>query len=52
LATFFARNEAAMPVWLEVVLNLAGYAGFLALAARSSSRGGNSNDDHICGDKT
>jgi len=51
LATFFARNEAAMPVWLEVVLNLAGYAGFLALAARSTSRGGSSNDDHICDDK-
>jgi hypothetical protein len=47
-----ARKEAAMPVWLEVVLNLAGYVGFLALAARSTSRGGHPNDDHTRGDKT
>jgi hypothetical protein len=46
-----SRKEAAMPAWLEVMLNLAGYVGFLALAARSS-RVGHSNDDHICGDKT
>lgn len=37
-----------MPVWLEVVIDLVGYAGFLALAARS----GNSNDDQICDDNT
>jgi hypothetical protein len=41
-----------MPVWLEVVLNLVGYAGFLALATRSTSRIDSSNDDHACGDKT
>jgi hypothetical protein len=41
-----------MPVWLDVALNLVGYAGFLALAARSSSRSGNSNDGHICDDNT
>jgi hypothetical protein len=40
-----------MPVWLEVVLNLVGYAGFLALAARSTSRSDSSNDDHASGDK-
>jgi hypothetical protein len=34
-----------MPAWLEVLLNLIGYAGFLALAARSASRSGKSNDD-------
>ncbi|WP_283805926.1 hypothetical protein [Bradyrhizobium japonicum] len=26
-----------MPAWLEVVLNLSGYAGFLALASRGSA---------------
>ena len=41
-----------MPVWLEMVLNLAGYAGFLALAARSASHGSESNDDHMWDDKT
>ncbi len=41
-----------MPVWLDVLLNLVGYAGFLALAARSPSRSGGSGDDHICGGKT
>ncbi len=40
-----------MPAWLEVLLDLVGYAGFLTLAARSTSRCGNSNDDHVCGDK-
>lgn len=27
-----------MPVWLELVVNVAGYAGFLALAARGDAR--------------
>lgn len=40
-----------MPAWLEVLLDLVGYAGFLALAARSTSSGANSNDDHVCGEK-
>jgi hypothetical protein len=40
-----------MPAWLEVLLNLIGYAGFLTLAARGASGRGNSNDDHICGGK-
>ncbi|WP_036017661.1 hypothetical protein [Bradyrhizobium sp. WSM1743] len=26
-----------MPVWLEVLLNLAGYAGFVALASRGAA---------------
>ena len=34
-----------MPAWLEVLVNLAGYAGFLALAANSGGRVGPSNDD-------
>jgi hypothetical protein len=45
-------NEAAMPVWLEVVLNLMGYAGFLALAVHSTSRAGNAGDDQNRGGET
>ena len=41
-----------MPAWLELLLNLGGYAGFLALATRSASPGRSSNDDHCCGGKT
>ena len=41
-----------MPAWLEVVVNLVGYAGFLALASRSASRSRASDDDHIRGDET
>ena len=26
-----------MPVWLEVLLNLSGYAGFVALASRGTA---------------
>jgi hypothetical protein len=44
---FVSGNEAAMPAWLEVLLNLVGYAGFLALATRSARRAGNSNDDRV-----
>ncbi|WP_283808710.1 hypothetical protein [Bradyrhizobium centrolobii] len=40
-----------MPPWLEVLLNLFGYAGFLALATRGAWRPRASGDDHICGDK-
>ena len=38
-----------MPAWLEVLLNLVGYAGFLALATRGASRAGRSNDDNVRG---
>jgi hypothetical protein len=38
-----------MPAWLEVLLNVVGYAGFLALAARGASGRGSANDDHTCG---
>lgn len=38
-----------MPAWLEVLLNLVGYAGFLALATRGARRAGGSNDDQIRG---
>jgi hypothetical protein len=30
-------EEADMPAWLEVLLNLSGYAGFLALASRGTT---------------
>jgi hypothetical protein len=37
-----------MPAWLEVLLNLVGYAGFLALAARSASQArGPGDDSHL-----
>ncbi|WP_300261504.1 hypothetical protein [Bradyrhizobium sp.] len=41
-----------MPVWLEVLLNLVGYVGFLALVLHSGTRNGKSGDDHICGGKS
>lgn len=41
-----------MPVWLEVLLNLVGYVGFLALVLHSGARNGKSGDDHTCGGKT
>lgn len=37
-----------MPVWLEMLLNVGGLAGFLALAARSSGRR-RANDDRVSG---
>ncbi|WP_283810348.1 hypothetical protein [Bradyrhizobium guangdongense] len=39
-----------MPVWLEMLLNVGGLAGFLALAARSSRRG-RASDDRVSGTK-
>lgn len=30
-------GEADMPAWLEVLLNLSGYAGFVALASRGTA---------------
>ena len=41
-----------MPAWLELLLNLGGYAGFLALATRSASPGRSSSDDHFRDGKT
>ncbi len=38
-----------MPAWLEVLLNLVGYAGFVALATRSSSPSDKSGGGHISG---
>ncbi|WP_283817715.1 hypothetical protein [Bradyrhizobium canariense] len=39
-----------MPVWLEVLLNLSGYAGFVALASRGTACPGHCSDDQIYGD--
>ncbi|WP_280964024.1 MULTISPECIES: hypothetical protein [unclassified Bradyrhizobium] len=40
-----------MPAWLEILLNLAGYAGFVVLATRGVSCQRSSGDDHIYSDK-
>ncbi|WP_157095031.1 hypothetical protein [Bradyrhizobium sp. AT1] len=40
-----------MPAWLEVLLNLSGYAGFVALASRGTAGSQVPADDRICGDE-
>ncbi|MET3906961.1 hypothetical protein ABID59_001292 [Bradyrhizobium sp. S3.3.6] len=40
-----------MPAWLEVLLNLSGYAGFVALATRGAARRQESADDEVYGSK-
>lgn len=40
-----------MPVWLDILLNLSGYAGFVALASRSAASGAVSADDGIYGNE-
>jgi len=40
-----------MPVWLEVLVNLSGYAGFVALATRGNSCSHASGNDHVYGDE-
>jgi len=40
-----------MPVWLEVLLNLSGYAGFVALASRGTAGSQAPADDRICRDE-
>jgi hypothetical protein len=39
-----------MPVWLEVLLNLSGYAGFVALASRGTACPSSCADHQIYGD--
>jgi hypothetical protein len=34
-----------MPVWLEIIVNLSGYAGFVALATRGNSCSCAAGDD-------
>lgn len=38
-----------MPVWLEVLLNLSGYAGFVALATRGAACPQDCADDEVHG---
>jgi hypothetical protein len=40
-----------MPVWLEVLLNLSGYAGFVALATRGATCPQDSAHDEVYGSK-
>nr|GAJ35203.1 hypothetical protein BDOA9_0144030 [Bradyrhizobium sp. DOA9] len=44
-------KEADMPVWLEVLLNLSGYAGFVALASRGPAGPQARADESRCGDE-
>ncbi|EJN15647.1 hypothetical protein PMI42_00664 [Bradyrhizobium sp. YR681] len=40
-----------MPAWLEVLLNLSGYAGFVALATRGAAGPRAATDDGISSDE-
>ncbi|WP_143199059.1 hypothetical protein [Bradyrhizobium sp. NAS80.1] len=40
-----------MPAWLEVLLNLSGYAGFVALATRGTTCRDAAADDHVNSDE-
>ncbi|WP_100230423.1 hypothetical protein [Bradyrhizobium forestalis] len=40
-----------MPVWLEVLLNLSGYAGFVVLASRGAVWPQAPADDRSCGEE-
>jgi hypothetical protein len=40
-----------MPVWLEVLVNLSGYAGFVALATSGAACSHESAEDETCGSK-
>jgi hypothetical protein len=42
---FPQEKRPIMPVWLEVLLNLSGYAGFVALAASGASCSHDSAED-------
>lgn len=40
-----------MPVWLEILVNLSGYAGFVALATRGDACSRASGNDHVYSDE-
>jgi len=40
-----------MPVWLEILLNLSGFAGFVALASRGTACQRSNADDQVYGDE-
>lgn len=44
-------KEADMPAWLEVLLNLSGYAGFVVLASRGAAGSQAPADDRIYSDQ-
>ncbi|WP_426406906.1 hypothetical protein [Bradyrhizobium ganzhouense] len=41
-----------MPVWLDILLNISGYAGFVALATRGTSCRHAGADDQIYRDES
>jgi hypothetical protein len=43
---FCAGGVSRMPLWLEILINLIGYAGFIAIAVYHKPRNGDS-PDHI-----
>ena len=45
------EERTDMPVWLEILVNLSGYAGFVALATRGNSCPGECGDDHLYSDE-
>ena len=40
-----------MPAWLEILLNLSGYAGFVAIATRGGVGRRTAADDPVLGDE-
>lgn len=48
---FPQEKRLVMPVWLEILLNLSGYAGFVALATRGAACPQDSADDEVYGSK-
>lgn len=48
---FPQEKRLVMPAWLEVLLNLSGYAGFVALATRGAACSQDSADDEVYGSK-
>jgi len=47
----FRTRRPAMPAWLEILLNLSGYAGFVALATSGVACPRDSADDEVYGGK-
>jgi len=45
-----AERDPEMPAWLEILLNLVGYAGFVALASRGAASPQAQADDRSYGD--
>uniref|UniRef100_UPI001C088C0B hypothetical protein n=1 Tax=Acinetobacter baumannii TaxID=470 RepID=UPI001C088C0B len=41
----FRNARRSMPVWLDILLNLSGYAGFVAIATRAPASADGSRDE-------